>query len=318
MRSESVLTWRERAASNLLTVRSTPMATMIDDTLISLAMVRRATHVFEPGDFRHIARVFDIPAADLIDDIVDDRELSILHQVLLGIHQTLGSLETFLAGYGPSPSPSPAGSIDIPDARGRAPLAWAVEYGWEDAVRTLLRHGADPRRAGPSLRGYQPLLHLAIAGPVSDRSNDAILGVVRLLLEAGADANGPDHEGWTPLHVAASWNNLEVIRELARFAGPALGWDSVTDDGQSAAALAPEDGYDEEVQLLLRSRGLGEAPGSPASTGYACSESSDYFDCVEQQGTDDASQATTFQSDPRETYTGSGTPVPAASGRRDC
>src|SRR3569833_602572 len=65
MRSESVLTWRERAASNLLTVRSTPMATMIDDTLISLAMVRRATHVFEPGDFRHIARVFDIPAVVL-------------------------------------------------------------------------------------------------------------------------------------------------------------------------------------------------------------------------------------------------------------
>src|SRR3569833_668990 len=189
MRSESVLFWWVCVAFFLLSVRSMPMATMIEDTLISLAMVRRATHVFEPGDFRHIARVFDIPAADLIDDIVDDRELSILHQVLLGIHQTLGSLETFLAGYGPSPSPSPAGSIDGPGARGGAPRAWAVEYGWEEAGRTLLRHVADPRRAGPSLRGYQPLLHLAIAGPVSDRSNDAILGVVRMLLEAAADAN---------------------------------------------------------------------------------------------------------------------------------
>ena len=34
--------------------------------------------------------------------------------------------------------------------------------------------------------------------------NAELLEIVRLLLEAGADPNGTDHEGWTPLHVAAS------------------------------------------------------------------------------------------------------------------
>lgn len=59
------------------------------------------------------------------------------------------------------------------------------------------------------------LLHLVIAGPISQDPNESVVDVVRVLLEAGVDVNSLDHEGWTPLHVAASWSNYDAIKELA-------------------------------------------------------------------------------------------------------
>jgi ankyrin repeat protein len=87
-----------------------------------------------------------------------------------------------------------------------------------------------------SLQGKSPLLHLIIADPAFQSSNDGFLGVVRLLLREGVDVdvNAVDHEGWTPLHVAASWNHYGVIQELALFGSNKLDWDSMTDDNQSA------------------------------------------------------------------------------------
>jgi hypothetical protein len=97
----------------------------------------------------HIAQSFSGPTAHLVDDFVEDRELPVLHQVLLGIERNMGSLEDYLAGLGQAPLPPEI--IDASDACGQTALAWAVEYGWPEATQVLLHYGASARRPFSSL-----------------------------------------------------------------------------------------------------------------------------------------------------------------------
>jgi len=75
--------------------------------------------------------------------------------------------------------------------------------------------------------------------------------MVQLLLQAGVDVNAVDHEGWTPLHVAASWNNYGVIQALAAYGGRSLLWNALTDGGESAIDLALGGGLNAQVQRIL-------------------------------------------------------------------
>lgn len=67
-----------------------------------------------------------------------------------------------------------------------------------------------------------------------------------------------DYENWTPLHVAASWNNHDIIRELVTCGGDALDWDLLTNDSQSAMELSLNGGINETVQGVLKNRKLVE------------------------------------------------------------
>lgn len=60
---------------------------MIDDTLVSLAVERQHARSADMSDFFHISVLFDISAAELFNDHVEDRGFTTIHQVPLGIRR---------------------------------------------------------------------------------------------------------------------------------------------------------------------------------------------------------------------------------------
>jgi len=122
----------------------------------------------------------------------------------------------------------------MPDALSRTPLAWAVKYGLTASTELLLKFGANPNQFRFNKDGgFSPLIYVAIAGPRSAWMDDDIVETVRLLLAAGADINGIDHEGWTALHIAASWSLFRVTDMLYQCGREYLAWDTRTLQGET-------------------------------------------------------------------------------------
>jgi len=113
---------------------------------------------------------------------------------------------------------------------------WTVELGWSDATQTLLDYSADPRLSINLPRGESTLLHIAVAGPSSQFANNGFREVIDILIEAGVDVNAKDHEGWTSLHIAASWGTCTLKSLIGHFA---LSWKALTNDGLSIDDLSP-------------------------------------------------------------------------------
>lgn len=142
--------------------------------------------------------------------------------------------------------------IDKPDALGRTPLAWAVEYGLTASIELLLRFGADSNQLRFTKDGgFSPLIHLAIAGPRSTWMDEDIVETVRLLLEAGADINGIDHEGWTPLHIAASWSLFSVTNVLQQCGREFLNWHAQTLTGENILGVCDNTDYQNKYCGML-------------------------------------------------------------------
>ena len=145
---------------------------------------------------------------EILGEHASSRGFTQVHRVILNIDTDYGSLAKYLETLAEKELTH---ILDMPDAKGRTPLAWAAEFGLPSAVKLLLQFGADPNQFRTTKdRGYSPLIHLAIAGPCSSWMETDVLETVRLLLEAGANPNGRDHEGWTPLHIAASWSRFNI------------------------------------------------------------------------------------------------------------
>ena len=92
------------------------------------------------------------------------------------------------------------------DHEGTTALAMAAASGCTAEARLLLQHGADPNLADN--KGDSPLIRAAMA------SGDAGRGVAALLLDAEAEIDHQNKNGWTALMHACKGSNVEVARLL--------------------------------------------------------------------------------------------------------
>ena len=144
---------------------------------------------------------------------------------------------------------------------GRTALMIAAENGHADAVRFLLKSGANVRErsADTFLGGATPLHYAARAGRVD---------VMKILIEAGAEvtAAGEDSAGdetGTPLHLAAQEGHARAVKLL-------LAHGAKADDrtgGDTPTERAACDGHDAVIRLLAAAGAGrdGPATGSPAA-----------------------------------------------------
>jgi ankyrin repeat protein len=134
-----------------------------------------------------------------------------------------------------------AGAHRALSADGWTALHLAAFFGHADAVRLLLRRGADPRVLSRNGQENHPL-HAACAG---SREEAALA-----LIEAGADIDW-SARGYTPLLLAAA-NGLQPVVEALLLEGADPG---VRDPaGRTARELARIGGHDAVVDLLARAR----------------------------------------------------------------
>jgi len=113
-----------------------------------------------------------------------------------------------------------------------SPLAMAVTWGHTQVVIALLKQNADVDL------GESPLVSAAEEGS---------LGMVRLLLQAGAEVDRMDSTGHTALLWASYGGKLEIVKLLLEHgADPSL----AHTDGSSPVSLARDGGHTQLVQLL--------------------------------------------------------------------
>ncbi len=86
--------------------------------------------------------------------------------------------------------------------RGRPALLWAIQEGHLNVVKVLVAAGASLRRRDDI--GFSPL---------DQAVGDGNLEIVRFLLKAGVDVNGPTLNG-SPLHTACAWRRTRIAKLL--------------------------------------------------------------------------------------------------------
>jgi ankyrin repeat protein len=117
-------------------------------------------------------------------------------------------------------------------------LGFAAYFGHEALAQCLLEQGAAVNHKSNNTMMVAPL-HSAVSAQH--------VGIVRLLLEHGANANLPQEQGIRPLHQAAHNGDTAITRLLLEHgADPML----ASDNGKTAVDWAKEDGHTTVVDLL--------------------------------------------------------------------
>jgi len=91
--------------------------------------------------------------------------------------------------------------LDVMDGEGQAPLHLALDNGHREMANFLLKHD---RRLG-----VMPNL-------INSAAHGGNIDLVKLCLKLGQSIDSQDRLGWTPLHIAAFENNLDLARFLIK------------------------------------------------------------------------------------------------------
>ena len=200
----------------------------------------------------------------LIEDCVEELELSRFHQIVLGLlHRDLGE----------ELSTSRRLEIDYADSRGRTALSWAALRGYSKAVSLLVEAGANVNISDSE--GNTPLICsaknkdtscmaiLLKAGADAKSRNlggdNALLDglwtwanplCIEPLLEAGIDINTRGSLGATALSCAACKNCCDAIATLLRCGADI---ESADNDGDTALMESLFYNSDDALRLLLAS-----------------------------------------------------------------
>ncbi|KAM1449438.1 hypothetical protein ACFXTO_008277 [Malus domestica] len=153
------------------------------------------------------------------------------------------------------------GNAEVTDCRGWSPLHWAAEKGHLGAAKCLLNCSnvkyavtKDGRTAFDlaAANGHTRLLGFLRYDDVLNRAArlDDAHGIKSCLAE-GAEVNGRDQNGWTPLHRAAFKGRIECVKVLLNHGALV---DAVDDASYTPLHCAAEAGH-VEVALLLVAHG---------------------------------------------------------------
>jgi ankyrin repeat protein len=183
---------------------------------------------------------------DLRPELAGERNAEGLSPVLHALYDGRGELVDVLLEANPALDLFDAAAVgrtrgleELLDAEPELARAWSPDgftalhyaafFGQEEAARILVERGAETGLVARHASIHVTPLHSAASGGHP--------GIVKLLLEHGADPNAAQDGGFTPLHSAAQNDDRESVEALLEAgADPALG----TDDGRKPADLAGE------------------------------------------------------------------------------
>jgi ankyrin repeat protein len=118
----------------------------------------------------------------------------------------------------------------------------AAFFGHLEALQVLIAAGADIHAAAQNALKVQAI-HAAVASKNLD--------IVRTVLEAGADPNAAQQQGFRPIHEAGSSGSRELAELLMKYgADPSVR----NDTGKDTLAIAREKGHAEFVDWLVKRR----------------------------------------------------------------
>ena len=122
------------------------------------------------------------------------------------------------------------------------PVGLAAFFGHLEAVKTLIAAGASIHAAATNAFKVQAI-HAAVASKNIE--------IVRAVLEAGADPNAAQQQGFRPIHEAGSGGSRELAELLLKYgADPTL----KGDNGKNAIDLAREKGHADFADWLVKRR----------------------------------------------------------------
>ena len=128
--------------------------------------------------------------------------------------------------------------VDMVGKIAQTALHAASQWGFEDLIPILLRHGSNIE--AKEVDGVRPLHSACLSGNAKR--------IVKLLLDAGADANAVDDSGRLPLWFATRLNKIEVVKVLL----PKTSNVNIqTYNGPTPLSIAARYGFDDIVKLLI-------------------------------------------------------------------